>query len=435
MASVVVVGGGLAGLACAWRLARAGHAVEVLEREAEPGGSARAEDRFGFRVERGPQLALARDANLRALLASLGVEAALVPVPEPALGILRDGRIEPCDPRSPARLFASLGLGARASLGCLRLALEVARRRRLLDPTRPERAAPLDGAPAGERLRRIAGEEAWRELVAPALAAATGITPGTLSEAAALLALRRAFAGGAPRRLAGGVGRLTSELAARVAVRTGCEVLRVETETDGARVRYRGSGGPRSAFADAAVVAVGGEAVAALCPKLTPAERGFFESLAYAPRVAVRLLLDLVPAGVPALLLAPETAGPGPVSAELDTEPAPPGSALLLLRFDETSARLLLAAPDAEVVGHALRALAPTPLARLEVAHAQVERAARGALRLAPGSLRRLAAFASRFERSPRLAFASDAACPVPGLEGSVTRGLRAATEVARALG
>ena len=32
MASIVVAGGGLAGLACAWKLRRAGHEVEVLER-------------------------------------------------------------------------------------------------------------------------------------------------------------------------------------------------------------------------------------------------------------------------------------------------------------------------------------------------------------------------------------------------------------------
>ena len=57
MASVVVVGAGLAGLACAFRLARAGHEVEVLEREAEPGGSARP-DRPGLPDAGRPALSL-----------------------------------------------------------------------------------------------------------------------------------------------------------------------------------------------------------------------------------------------------------------------------------------------------------------------------------------------------------------------------------------
>jgi hypothetical protein len=52
---------------------------------------------------------------------------------------------------------------------------------------------------------------------------------------------------------------------------------------------------------------------------------------------------------------------------------------------------------------------------------------------LAPGSLRRLAAFATRLERSPRLVFASEWAT-LPGLEADVTAGMRAATQIARAL-
>ena len=43
MASIVVVGGGVAGLTCAWRLVRAGHDVEVLESETTVGGRMRSE--------------------------------------------------------------------------------------------------------------------------------------------------------------------------------------------------------------------------------------------------------------------------------------------------------------------------------------------------------------------------------------------------------
>ena len=54
---VAVVGGGIAGLGAAWRLARRGYAVAVLERERELGGRAASErveslwlDRGGRRV-------------------------------------------------------------------------------------------------------------------------------------------------------------------------------------------------------------------------------------------------------------------------------------------------------------------------------------------------------------------------------------------------
>jgi protoporphyrinogen oxidase len=431
MASVVVVGGGLAGLVCAWRLARAGHDVEVLEREAKAGGSARSEARLGFRLERGPRIALRGDANLSAVLAGLGLEAALEQVPERALGILRDGRIFACDTRSPARLLASAPLHARARLRCARLGLELLRRRRLLDASRPERAAPLDGHDV-ERLRRRAGEEAWAWLLAPALAAATGTKPAALSEAAALLALRRAASGLAPRRIAGGAGRLVGELASRVTVRSGCDVVHVETETDGARVRYRRGGRERTVLAEAAVVALSGPAVARLCPKLTPAERGFFEALDYAPQSLVHLLLDR-PAGAPALVLVPEAAGRGLAAVFVETEAAPPGAGLLAAVLDGEAARRLGGAPDAAVVAHALEGLASTPLGRIEVAHAVVSRVSSGVPRFGPGSLRRLAAFTARVDRSPRLAFAGDYRV-APGLEGAVTSGMRAATEIAREL-
>ena len=433
MASVVVVGGGLAGLVCAWRLGRAGHDVEVLEREREPGGSARSEERLGFRLDRRPGLVLRADRNLRTLLAALGLERSLVAVAQPAIGILREGRVHACDASSVLRLLLSAPVGASGLLHCMRLGLDLVRMRRLLDPSRPAGAAPLDDPSAMTALRSRAGDEAWDWLLAPMLAAATGVAPGTLSDAAVLLWLRRAAAGLAPQRLEGGSSRLVSALAAQVSVRTGCDVSRVETETDGSRVRYRGGGGERSVLADAVVVALPGPLVASLCPKLTPGERGFFESQAVAPHLSLQLLLDRRPAHGPGLVLVPEREGLGLAALSLEPDAAPVGACLLRVVLDETSARALREAPDAEVVAHALRGLARTPVVGPEIAHAVVRRSVHGVPRFAPGSLRRLAAFTSRVERSPRLAFAGEYLLG-SGLEGDVTSGMRAATEVARGL-
>lgn len=431
MASIVVVGGGLAGLACAFRLSRAGHEVEVLEREAEAGGSARSESQLGFRLERAAPLVWRGDANLEALADALGLGVALEALPAPALGILCGGVAHACDARSLARLLVSAPLSARARLRAASLALDLVRWRAWLDPARPERAAPLDGNDTA-RLRRRAGEEAWGVLVGPLLEAIAGDSASALSEAFALLLLRRVAAGPAPRRIAGGAGRLTRALASRVAVRTGCEATRVETETDGARVRYRRGGREHAVLADAAVVALTGDAVPALCPKLAPDERGFFEALAFAPRACVWLLADRLPArGLPPLLLLPDAAGGGAHAVALETDAAPPGAALVRVQLGESAARALAGAPDAALVTRALEALAHTPLGRLEVAHAVARRGR--APRFGPGHLRRLAGFLARVERSPRLAFAN-ASLTGPGLEAAATSGMRAATEVVRGL-
>ncbi len=56
MAEVVVIGGGVGGLAAAIRLRAAGHGVTILERRAELGGKLAVVEREGFRFDAGPSL-------------------------------------------------------------------------------------------------------------------------------------------------------------------------------------------------------------------------------------------------------------------------------------------------------------------------------------------------------------------------------------------
>ena len=68
---ILVVGAGLGGLAAAIRLARAGHAVEVWEKNGEPGGKLKELRLDGFRWGTGPSL-LTMPQVLRDLFAAAG---------------------------------------------------------------------------------------------------------------------------------------------------------------------------------------------------------------------------------------------------------------------------------------------------------------------------------------------------------------------------
>jgi len=70
---VVVVGAGIAGLAAAWDLVRAGADVTLLESERRPGGVIVTERRDGFIVEGGPDGFLAAEPELPALAGELGI--------------------------------------------------------------------------------------------------------------------------------------------------------------------------------------------------------------------------------------------------------------------------------------------------------------------------------------------------------------------------
>jgi phytoene desaturase len=71
MKRILVIGAGLGGLACAIRLARAGHAVEVWERNEAPGGKLRELRRDGYSWGTGPSL-LTMPQVLRELFADAG---------------------------------------------------------------------------------------------------------------------------------------------------------------------------------------------------------------------------------------------------------------------------------------------------------------------------------------------------------------------------
>jgi len=433
VAGVLVVGAGIAGLACAWRLQGAGHEVEVLECEAQAGGRMRSERRGGYTLDRGAQFIASGYRNLHALLRELGLDHRVHSIAGVKNAILRDGVLHPGDYDALGAFLRSRLLSARAKARLPRVVLELARRWRRLDPLHPERAAGFDCEDLAAFLRRTVGEEALEYLFAPAFSSTFDADPEDLSGAFALLVIRFLLSGFRLQALEGGSGLLTATLAERVPVRLGCRALAVETSSDGVRVLYRAGGREGAALADAAVLAVPGSRVAELCPKLTPAERGFFESVRYGRGAIVHLLLARAPATLPWYGVAfPRREGLDLYGLAVDHRKpgaAPPGAGLLNAALTAAAAQRTWDAPDADVVELVLENLARTPIGRLEPRDAVVHRWDPMLPQFRAGYTRALAAFLARTDRSPRIAFAGDYLVG-PYSEAALVSGLRAAGEI-----
>lgn len=443
MPRVIVVGGGIAGLACAFRLLQHGHEVTVLEREPVPGGRMRSERVGDFVVDRGAQFIASGYRNLHRMADELGLAPRIHPLGAAKNAMLRGGRLEPGDYDTPLAFLRSRLLSFGAKLRLPRIGFELWRHRRLLDPHRPTRAAPLDREDMPTYLRRTVGDECFEYLFAPAFSSTFDSDPEDLSGAFALLVLRFVLGGFRLQCFEGGIGLLTATLAERIAARPGCAVhtgatvTSVETDPGGARVRWRHGEREEAAEADAAVLALPGPLVPGLCPSLTGAERRFLRDVRYVRGMIVFLLFDKAPETLPYYGVAfPRREGIGLYGLAVDHHKpgvAPEGAGIVNVALTASAAARLWDAPDAAVVEHVLSELARTPVGRLAPLQALVHRWDPMLPQFHAGYLPRLAAFLERRDRSPRLAFAGDYLVG-PYTEAALTSGVRAANETVATL-
>ena len=118
--TVAIVGAGIAGLAAAWDLQRAGVAVTLLESERRAGGVIVTERRDGFVVEGGPDGFLAAEPDLPALARELGIADRLVDQLARGAAVWTGSRFEPLAEGSAAALLGievrgeELGAGFRS---------------------------------------------------------------------------------------------------------------------------------------------------------------------------------------------------------------------------------------------------------------------------------------------------------------------------------
>src|SRR2546428_525539 len=196
--TVAIVGAGIAGLAAAWELQRAGVALTLLESERRAGGVIVTERRDGFIVEGGPDGFLAAEPDLPALARELGIADRLVDQLARGAAVWTGSRFEPLAEGSAAALLGiqvreeDLGAGVRSFAGGMA---------RVAGTLRP-RAGPAHPAAGGANAAaRVPGAVRWRAGGAGACRARAAAPDhrGTALDARVSLAARLAPLRGPPR--------------------------------------------------------------------------------------------------------------------------------------------------------------------------------------------------------------------------------------------
>jgi protoporphyrinogen/coproporphyrinogen III oxidase len=168
---IVVIGAGISGLACAYRLRQLGGRVTLLESSAQVGGLIGSVERDGFLFESGPQSFQLTPA-LQGLLQELGIEGELVEAdPRAPRYVLRAGRLQKI-PLSPPALVSSALLG-------------VASRWRVVSEPFRHTKPPSREESVADFVRRKFGQEILEYLVSPFVSGVYAGDPEKLSLRAA----------------------------------------------------------------------------------------------------------------------------------------------------------------------------------------------------------------------------------------------------------
>lgn len=175
--NILVIGGGISGLACAWRLGALGLPALLLERRGRFGGVIDTIEKDGFRLDIGPQSFLANEA-LETLIAELNLAGELLRAdPRAPRYILLSGRLVPA-PLSPPALLRTPLIGWRTKL------------RLLSEPFRRTHPPEADESIA-DFVRRKFGQDLLNNLVAPFVSGVYAGDPEELSLASAFPAIHR----------------------------------------------------------------------------------------------------------------------------------------------------------------------------------------------------------------------------------------------------
>ncbi|MCX4747958.1 FAD-dependent oxidoreductase [Kitasatospora sp. NBC_01287] len=432
---VAVIGAGVAGLATAHRLTRAGREVRVFEASGRVGGRMASSVLDGHRIDEGAETIAARgyDATWE-LSRAVGLAPAEVLPIERSLALWRRGRAH-ARLGHPLGLLTGAGMSPRGRLDWLRFGAALRGR---IDLDHPEATA------FGELTISQLSERYHPDLHDALLQPLAGCFFGWRSERSAIgpMAAMLAATGGVGTRwltYRDGMDTLARRVAAGLRVSTGAALHRVVEGPSAVRLEFA-DGIVRTARQ--VVLALPAPAALALHPGVPAQERPYLAACGYTPMLKVACLLDRplpAPTRAPSYgLLIPATESRVVAGAILDHLKAPgrvpPGRGLVSLLLAPGAIPDLLTAPDAEVVTTAVTEadrFLPGLAAALRTA--RVFRHEHGLPEATPAALRLRPAFLARPLR--RIDYAGDWVALRPNSEAAIGSAALPAQRLAAALG
>lgn len=181
---VVIIGGGISGLAAAQRLLEQNVYVTILEASNRLGGTIQTEHRDGFLLERGPDSFISEKPQAVELAKRLGLESRLIQTNEQFRRsfIVRDGRLRPVPEGfqllAPSRLWPFITSDIFSVAGKARMAADLLLPRKHTNGTNDESLASF--------VRRRLGVEALDRMAQPMVGGIYTADPETLSLRATL---------------------------------------------------------------------------------------------------------------------------------------------------------------------------------------------------------------------------------------------------------
>ncbi|MFE7275504.1 NAD(P)/FAD-dependent oxidoreductase [Streptomyces sp. NPDC057623] len=299
MKDVVIVGGGIAGLAAGWRLRH--WDTLLLESEGRVGGRIRSERRGPYWLNWGGHVYAGGNSATSWLLTNTGVES--VPVPGSLAGLsmngklLLKGRVETYPFRIPMPMRSRVGMVKAGA----RVALHVARYARIV-----QRRAGESAAQHQQRIYDFMNDRSFKDFIGDLPEDAEALFKPTVTRSAAdidqlsagagvgYFSLVWGIGGGLSQSILGGPSTLTESIAASLSdrVRTNATVDEIVHKSGSVVVRYRQDGTEREVEARCVVLATPATVSHRIAVDLESDIREALSKIVYGPYVSAAFLSD-----------------------------------------------------------------------------------------------------------------------------------------------